>query len=55
MKYSNYITIIGISIILIYAITQLLKYYGIGKEIYGIYLLFYIFLLICYLILPLES
>jgi len=46
------ITLIGISIILFYSSSQLLKFYGIGEDDYGIYILFYIFIALCILILP---
>jgi hypothetical protein len=48
----NTITIIGISIILLYSITQILNFYGITQERYGIYIMFYIFILGCIVILP---
>jgi len=46
------ITLIGISIVFFYSLTQILNFYGIGQDIYGAYLLFYIFLIITVLILP---
>jgi len=46
------ITTIGITVILFYSITQVLNFYGIGQEVYGHYLGFYIFLLISYFVLP---
>jgi hypothetical protein len=46
------ITLIGISIIIFYSSTQLLKFYGIDEDDYGIYILFYIFIIFCILILP---
>jgi hypothetical protein len=48
------ITLIGISIIFFYSITQILKFYGIGEDVYGVYILFYIFIIISILILPNE-
>jgi len=48
----NIITLIGFSVILFYSIIQILKFYGIGEETYGVYLLFYIFIILCILILP---
>ena len=47
-------TTIGITLIVFYSITQVLKFYGVGEEVYGFYLGFYIFLLISFLILPTE-
>jgi hypothetical protein len=48
----NTITIIGISVVLLYCISQIMKFYGIGEETYGIYVAFYIMLLISIFILP---
>ena len=48
----NTITFIGFSIILLYSITQILKFYGVGEDMYGVYLLFYNFLLVTVLVLP---
>jgi len=46
------ITLIGLSIIFFYSLTQILKFYGISEDVYGVYILFYIFLVICILVLP---
>jgi hypothetical protein len=46
------VTTIGITIILFYSITQVLKFYGVGEEVYGYYLAFYLFLIISYFVLP---
>jgi hypothetical protein len=48
----NSITLIGISIIIFYSLTQILNFYGITQEVYGVYFLFYIFIVTCILILP---
>ena len=48
----NVITLIGLSIIFFYSITQVLNFYGIGQDVYGVYILFYIFIILCILILP---
>ena len=48
----NAITLIGISIIFFYSLTQILKFYGVGEDVYGVYLLFYIFIIISILVLP---
>ena len=42
----NTITLIGLSIIFLYSLIQILKFYGIGEDVYGVYILFYIFILI---------
>jgi len=51
MAISN-ITLLGISLIFFYSLTQILKFYGVGEEVYGYYLIFYTFMLLSILILP---
>jgi len=51
----NAITLIGLSIIFFYSITQVLNFYGIGQDVYGVYILFYIFIILCILILPNDN
>ena len=46
------ITLIGISIIFFYSLTQIIKFYGVGEDIYVVYVLFYIFIIISILVLP---
>ena len=46
------ISIIGISLLLLYGITKILEFYGIGINIYGSYVAFYVFILISVFILP---
>jgi hypothetical protein len=48
----NPITLIGCSIILFYSLTQILQFYGVGEDVYGAYILFYIFIILCVLVLP---
>ena len=48
----NPVTLIGLSIIFFYSLTQILKFYGIDESVYGAYILFYIFIIICILVLP---
>ena len=50
----NLITLIGLSIIFFYSLTQILKFYGIDETTYGAYILFYIFMLLCIIVLPNE-
>jgi hypothetical protein len=52
MNTGKTIFILGISLILLYTITTILNFYGIGPEIYGIYITFYLFLLLSYFVLP---
>jgi hypothetical protein len=48
------ITLLGISIIFFYSLTQILSFYGVGEDVYGIYILFYILIIISMMILPNE-
>ena len=48
----NPITLIGLSIIFFYSLSQILNFYGVGQDVYGVYILFYIFIIISILILP---
>lgn len=48
----NTITLIGLSIVFFYSLSQILNFYGVGEDAYGIYILFYIFIIICILVLP---
>ena len=38
----NNITLLGLSLIFFYSISQILKFYGVGEEVYGYYLIFYV-------------
>jgi hypothetical protein len=46
------ISIIGISLLLLYGITKILEFYGIGINVYGSYVAFYLFILLSVFILP---
>ena len=48
----NSITLIGLSIIFFYSLTQILNFYWVGEDVYGVYILFYIFIIISILVLP---
>jgi hypothetical protein len=52
MSFNNIITILGVSTIFFYSIIQILKFYGVGEEVYGYYLIFYAFMIISIIILP---
>ena len=54
MKISSIITILGVSFLLFYSLVNVLNFYGIGTSVYGIYLLFYVFLIVCMIVLPNE-
>lgn len=48
------ITIFGLTMLIIYATTNILNFYGVGVDKYGSYLVFYIFLIICVNILDTD-
>lgn len=48
----NTITLIGTSIIFLYCLTQILSFYGVDETAYSAYILFYIFIILCILVLP---
>lgn len=48
------ITMLGTTLLLIYGFTRILEFYGIGINIYGSYIAFYVFLLISSYVLPRE-
>lgn len=48
----NIITLVGLSVIFFYSIIQILKFYGVSAEAYLPYILFYIFIIICIIVLP---
>ena len=50
----NTITLLGLSIIFFYSLTQILKFYVVGEDVYGVYILFYIMIIISILVLPNE-
>jgi hypothetical protein len=52
MSASTIITTLGISLLLVYGITRILEFYGIGINIYGSYIAFYLFILITSFVLP---
>lgn len=52
--YMDTITILGISLLFFYSLTTILQFYGIDTSIYSIYILFYIFIIVSRLILPMN-
>ena len=49
------ITLIGITVVFFYCLTKILKFYGVDESTYGVYVLFYILLCLCVLVLPNEE
>ena len=54
MSATSIITTLGVSVLLVYGLTRILEFYGIGINIYGSYIDFYFFLLLSSFILPRE-
>lgn len=52
MSVNSSITTFGIAILLMYGLTKILEFYGVGISSYGSYIAFYIFILISMYILP---
>jgi hypothetical protein len=52
LSFTNLLTIVGFSMLFTYVITNLLEFYGIGSDVYGSYIGFYLFLLISIVVLP---
>ena len=55
MKLSSIITLLGITILFVYCIIQILNFYGLSIGSYGVYLMFYVFMVISYIILPHQN
>lgn len=48
----KHIALIGVSLLLIYSIVQILNFYSVSGDVYGIYIMFYIFIVLAIIILP---
>lgn len=46
MGHTSIITSLGFFFILVYSLIQILQFYGVGVDIFGSYLFFYLFLLL---------
>jgi hypothetical protein len=55
MSFGKTLTIIGFSLLFLYILMQILNFYGIGQDSYGIYLGFFLFMLLSIAILPNED
>lgn len=51
MTLTKIISIVLITYIMYYIISQILNFYGIGQNVYGIYLSFYAFLILSVIVL----
>lgn len=45
-KNMSKVTIYGFTVLILYSLTKILNFYGIGVEVYGPYLMFYVFLIV---------
>jgi hypothetical protein len=52
MSASAIITTLGMAILLVYGFTMILEFYGVGINVYGSYIAFYLFILISSFVLP---
>ena len=52
MAFGKTITFIGVSLLVMYILIQILTFYGVDQSAYGIYLVFFLFILLSILILP---
>ena len=46
------ITLLGFSIIILYCVVQILKFYGLNEGDYGVYIVFFIFIIVSLIVLP---
>ena len=52
MAFGKTITFIGVSLLVMYILIQILTFYGIGPEVYGYYICFYILMMLFVVTLP---
>ena len=52
MTSGQIITFIGFTLIFFYVLIQIFNFYGIGTNVYAIYFVFYLFILLSLLVLP---
>jgi hypothetical protein len=52
MTGTSIITTLGFTILILYILIQILNFYGIGQDVYGIYLAFIIFMILNSFVLP---
>jgi hypothetical protein len=48
----NPITILGLATVFLYSLIQILNFYGVDHTDYGVYILFYVFIILSMIILP---
>ena len=52
MSLSSTTTLIGVSVLVFYSVSKILQFYGIGENVYGVYMLFYIFIIALIMLIP---
>jgi hypothetical protein len=52
MTGTRIITTLGFTILILYILIQILNFYGVGQDVYGIYLAFIIFMMLNFFVLP---
>jgi hypothetical protein len=52
MSFSDIITLLGFSLLFFYSLSKILVFYGINEDVYGVFVLFYMFLILSKIILP---
>ena len=55
MNKTTIITTVGIILLILYSLTRILNFYGIEINTYGVYITFYLFLLLSYFVLPTSN
>jgi hypothetical protein len=55
MNGTTVITTTGIALLIIYILIQILNFYGVGQDVYGIYLAFIIFMILNFFMLPTKN
>jgi hypothetical protein len=55
MTGTRIITTVGFTILILYILIQILNFYGIGQDVYGIYLAFIIFMILNSFVLPTKA
>lgn len=52
MSLSSTTSLIGVSVLVFYSVSKILQFYGIGENVYGVYMLFYIFIIALIMLIP---
>lgn len=52
MTTGKIISLLGLSLLIMYAIYQIMDFYGVNISEYGYYFVFYLFILLSYFVLP---